>query len=95
MAQPVVGESDALILQRGRHAAAAVVPAHDDVFDVQHIDRKLHHRQAVQVGVHDDVRDVAVDEQLARQQADDLVRGHAAVGAADPQVSRALLLRQS
>ena len=61
---------------------------------LQHVDRVLQHRQAVEVGVHDDVGDVAVDEQLAGQQADDLVGRHAAVGAADPQVLRRLLRRQ-
>ena len=55
---------------------------------------ELHHRQAVQVAVHDHVGDVAMDEQFARQQADDLVRRHAAVGAADPQVLGPLLPRQ-
>ena len=68
--------------------------AHDDVFDVEHIDGELHHRKAVQIGMHDDVRNVAMDEQLARQQADDVVSGHAAVRAPDPQVARPLLLRQ-
>jgi hypothetical protein len=41
----------------------------------------------------DDVGDVAMDEQLARIEVDELVRGNAAVGAADPQVLRRLLLR--
>ncbi len=36
--------------------------------------------------MHDDVRDVAVDEHLAWREPDDLVRRHAAVGAADPEV---------
>ena len=39
--------------------------------------------------MHHQVGDVAVDEQLARRQAHDLVRRHAAVGAADPQVGPA------
>ena len=42
----------------------------------------------------DYVGDVAMDEELARAQADDLVRRHAAVGAADPQVRRRLLRGQ-
>ena len=75
------------------HAAAAVVADHDDVLDLQHVGRELDHRQAVQVRVHDDVGDVAVHEQLARHQADDLVGRHPAVGAADPQVLRRLLLQ--
>ena len=42
----------------------------------------------------DDVRHVAVHEQFAGQQADDLVGRDAAVGAADPQITRRLLTRQ-
>jgi hypothetical protein len=44
--------------------------------------------------VHHDVGDVAVDEQLARQQAGDFVGGHSAVGAADPEIVRRLLPQQ-
>ena len=43
----------------------------------------------------DDVGDVAMDEQLARVEIDQLVGGNAAVGAADPQVLRPLLLEQA
>ena len=77
--------------ERGAHAAAAVVSDDDDVLDLEHVDGELHHRQAIEVGMHDDVGDVAVDEHLARRQADDLVGRHAAVGAADPEVFRRLL----
>ena len=94
VAQPVVGEADALILQRRRNSAASVVAAHDDVFDVEHIDGELHHRKTVQIGVHDYVGNVAMDEELAWQQADDVVGRYAAVRASDPQVARPLLLRQ-
>ncbi len=41
--------------------------------------------------MHDDVGHVAVHEDLAGQQADDLVGRHAAVGTADPEVFGALL----
>jgi hypothetical protein len=58
------------------------------------IDGELDHRQAVEIGMHDDVGDVAMHEQLARQQADDLVRRHARIRAADPQVLRRLQARQ-
>ena len=43
----------------------------------------------------DDVGDVAMHEQLARQETDDLVRRHAAVGAADPEILRRLLLGEA
>ena len=66
--------------------------ADDHVLHAEDVDRVLEHREAVEVGVHDDVRDVAVHEHLARREADDLVRRHAAVGAADPEVLGRLLL---
>ena len=94
VAQPVVREADALVLQRGRDAAAAVVAADDDVLDLQHVHRELHHRQAVEVAVRDDVGKVAMDEELAGEEPHDLVRGHAAVGAADPEIPRLLLPRE-
>ena len=67
---------------------------HQDMFDLQHIDRILQNSQAVEICVHDHIRHVAVDEDLTRHQAHYLVGGHAAIGAANPQVLRALLLRQ-
>jgi hypothetical protein len=92
VAQPVVDQTELLPAQRREHAAAAVVAADDDMLDVQHIHGELDHRQAVEIGVHDDVRHVAVHEQVAGHQPDDFVRGHAAVGAADPEIRRRLLL---
>ena len=94
VAQPVVDQAERRSQIRRPHAAAAVVAADDDVLDLQHVDGVLQHREAVEVGVDDDVGDVAVDEQLAGQQADDLVGRHAAVRAADPQVLRRLLRRE-
>jgi hypothetical protein len=44
--------------------------------------------------VNHDVGDVAMNEELARHQSHDLVRGNATVGTSDPQVLRRLLLRQ-
>src|SRR6185436_14902862 len=75
-------------------AATPVMATDDDVLDLQNVHGVLEHRQAVEVGVDDEVGDVAVDEQLARQEAHDFIRRNAAVGAADPEVSRGLLLRQ-
>ena len=91
MPQPVVRQPDALVLQRRRDAAAAIVAADDDVLDLQHIDRELHDRKAIEVRMDDDIGDVAVNEELARQQADDLVGRNAAVGAADPEIAGVLL----
>jgi len=94
VAQPVVGEAKFEILHRGLHAAAAVVPANDYVTDPQQIYRELKHRKAIEVSVDNYVRNVAVDEQLPRREADELSCGHTTVRTTDPQVARSLLLSQ-
>ena len=60
------------------------------MLDLEDVDGVLQDREAVEVGVDDDVADVAVHEDLTGLQADDLVRRHAAVGAADPEPLRSL-----
>ena len=95
VADPVVGQSDALAAERRLDAGAAIVAHHHDVLDLQVLDGELNGRERVEVGVHHDVGDVAVHEHLARFQASDLVGGHAAVGAANPHVARRLLLYQA
>ena len=77
-----------------RDAAAAVVAHHHDVLDLDHVDGELQHGEVVGVLRRGQVGDVAVDEQLARIEVDDLVGRHPAVGAADPQVFRRLLALQ-
>ena len=59
---------------------------------MEHVDGELQRRQAIEIGVHDDVGDIAMDEDLAGREVDDLVRRHAAVRAADPEIARRLLL---
>jgi hypothetical protein len=56
------------------------------------IDGKLDYREAVEVGVHNEIRDVAMDKKFARQQADNLIGGHPAVGATDPEIAGRLLM---
>jgi hypothetical protein len=90
--QPVVDQPVLRALERRQHAAAAVVAADDDVPHLQHVDGVLQDGQAVEVGVHHDVGDVAMHEHLPGQPAHDLVRRHAAVGAADPEEFRGLLV---
>ena len=92
--QPVVDEPELALFPRSLHATAAIVAAHDDVLDPQHVDGVLQHRQAAEVVVQHEIGDVAVHEQLARREADDLVGRHAAVGATDPQEPRRLLRRE-
>ena len=60
--QPVVDQAERLALVRRVHAAAAVVPDDEHVLDLEHVDRELQYRQAIEIGMHDDIRDVAMDE---------------------------------
>ena len=91
MANPVIDDAALARCERGVDAAAAVVPAHDDVTDLEHIHCEIKHGKAIEIAVHDKVGDIAVDEHFTRRQVDDLVGGHAAVGATNPEITRALL----
>ena len=82
--QPVVDQTEFLFTVRRSHAAAAIVPADDDVAHAQYFHRVLDDRQAIQVAVHHDVGDVAMHEDLTGHQSQDLIRRHATVRAADP-----------
>ena len=93
--QPVVGKADAPVHERRADPRAAVVADDHDVLDPEQIDGELNDGKAVQVGMYDDVRDVAVDEHFAGRQADDLVRGDARIGAADPEILGRLLVREA
>ena len=95
MPQPVVDQAMFAVLQRRLHPTAAVVTTDDDVLDAQDIDGELQHREAVEVGMDDDIGDIAMDEDFARRQVDDLVGRDATVGTADPEVVRRLLPREA
>src|SRR5437867_3096460 len=94
MPKPVVAQPDSFAPQRGPHAAAAVVSAHYDVAHLEDVDGELHHGQTVEVRMHDEVGDIAVDEQLPRQQPDDFIGGNSAVRASNPKITGRLLLRE-
>src|ERR1051325_917093 len=94
VAQPVVDQPEVQIIHRGFDTAPPMMPANDDVFDLEHVNRILHHRKTVKVSMDHDVRDVAVYKHLARHHADELCRRHAAVGTSDPEIAWRLLLRQ-
>ena len=87
----MVHQTAPLAVDRRADAAAAVVAHHHDVLHLQHVDGELEHGQIVGVLGRGEIGDVAVHEQLARIEVHDLVGGHAAVGAADPQILRRLL----
>ena len=89
--QPVIDQAAALAVDRRADAAAAVVADDQDVLHLQHVDGELQDGEVVGVLRRREIGDVAVDEELAGIEVDDLVGGHPAVGAADPEIFRRLL----
>lgn len=94
MSQPVVDQSQAVVTESRQHATTAIVSTDDDVSNPQGIDSKLESRQAIEIGVYHKVGDVSMNEHLARQQADNLIRRNATIGTANPQILRGLLARE-
>ena len=82
--QPV-GDQTGTFVQQGRtDTATAIMADHHDVLDLQHLDRKLQHRQAVEIGVHHHVGNVPVHKQFPWHQINNLVRRYSAVRTANP-----------
>ena len=90
--EPVVDHAVAEVLPRRLDAAAAIVAADDDVADLEHVHGVLQHGEHVEVGLGDHVGDVPVHEDLAGRESGDLVGGHPAVRATDPEVVGTLLV---
>src|SRR5215475_8803693 len=90
--QPVVQQAEVTLLERGLDAAATIVATDNDVADTQPLDRILQSRQTIEVDHLHLVGDAAVVEDLARHDADAFVARHTAVGAADPQHARRMVL---
>ena len=79
VAQPVVDQPKVVILAGRLHTAAAVMTAHDYVFDVKNFNRELDDAKAIEIAMHNDIRDVSMNEDFAWLKADDLVCGHATI----------------
>ena len=90
--EPVVDDAVAEVFEGGDHATAAVVAADDHMADLEDIDRVLQDSEQVEIGFGDDIGNIAVDEYFAGCEAGDLVGGHAAIGATDPEVLGGLLV---
>src|SRR5690554_4870838 len=95
MPKPVTNETKALIAQSSLDAAAAIMANHKHMLDLQHLYGELQNRQAVKICVNDDVSNIPVHKKLARRHIYNLVGRHSAISAANPQVFRCLLIRQT
>lgn len=90
--EPVVDDAVAEVFERGDHSAAAVVAADDHMADLEDINCVLQDSEQIEIGFGDDIGDIAVDENFAGCEAGNLVGGHSAVGATDPEVLGSLLI---
>ena len=86
VAQPVVDQAEFLIEQCRAHAAAAVMPDNHNVLYLQDAHSVLDDGQAVEIRVVDDIGHVSMNEDLARSQAENLVRRNTAVRTTDPEI---------
>jgi hypothetical protein len=81
MSQPVFQWQPRPFSKRGKHSAATVMAAHDDVLHLKCLNRILQHGMKVGVEGRRQIGDVTVHKDLAGPQADDLIGRDAAVGA--------------
>ncbi len=85
MPQPIVNQTKARIFKRGFHAAAVVMSANDNMFNLKNINGKLNYRKTIHIGMNNKIGDVSVNEHFARQKSDAVGRRDAAVGTANPE----------
>ena len=87
----MIHEAAPLAVYRCAHAATPIMPYHNDVLHLQHIDCELEHRQVVGILRRCEVGNVSVNEDLPGVNVHDLSGRHAAIGASNPKVPRRLL----
>src|SRR4051812_1625954 len=89
--QPMVNETTTFTIDGGADAAAAIMSDYHNMLHVEHVDGKLEHRQIIGILRRSEIGDIAVYEQLTGVEANNRIRRHAAIGAADPEIPRRLL----
>jgi hypothetical protein len=94
MAQPIVDQTMPPVFDRSLNSAASVVTTNDYVLDHEFFDGVLEHGKTVYVAVDNQVCNIAMHEELAREQTYYLVCGDTAIGTADPKVFGRLLTGQ-
>lgn len=82
--QPMIDQATPLAVHGRPHAAAPIVPHHQNVFYFEHIDGELQNREVICILGRRQISDIAVDKELAGIKADDFIGRHPAVGTANP-----------
>jgi hypothetical protein len=87
----MVNETTTSSVNGGADPAAAIMSNHHDMLHFEYVDRKLEHRQIVGILRRSEIGHIPVYEQLAGVEANNRIRRHSAIGAADPEIRRRLL----
>tara|TARA_R110001592_G_scaffold155960_1_gene386088 strand:+ start:75 stop:611 length:537 start_codon:yes stop_codon:yes gene_type:complete len=95
MPQPVTDQAKSLIAQSSSDAATAIMTNHKNMLDLQHLYGELQNGQAVEIRVYHYVGYIPVHKKLAGRHINNLVGWHSAIGTANPQIFRRLLIRQA
>ena len=90
--QPMVNETTTSAVDGGADAAAAIMSDHHNMLHFEYVDGKLEHRQIVGILRRGEIGHIAVYEQLAGVEANNRSGRHTAIGAADPEIARRLLV---
>ena len=90
--KPVIEHRAAFLDHRAVDAATTIMPADNHMTHLEVLDREFQHGEDVEIARMDDIRDVPMHEARAGIEAEHVIRGHAAVGTADPEEFRRLLL---
>src|SRR6202022_1781792 len=89
--KPMVNETTTSAVDGGADAAAAIMSDHHNMLHFEHVHGELEHRQIVGILRRSEIGHTAVYEQLAGVEANNRIRRHATIGAADPEILRCLL----
>ena len=84
VSQPIVDQSEMVIVCGCFDATTAIVSAYDDVLYLEHLDSELDDTQAIEIAMYYNIGDVAMNEDFSRVKTHDLICRDATVRATDP-----------
>jgi hypothetical protein len=89
--QPYVAQANAAIIESRFNSSASQMAANNDVLHLQYVHCVLDDRKTIRIVKNDNIRNITMNEQFARQQSDNFVRGNPAVCTTDPEIFWRLL----
>src|SRR5688572_14860337 len=91
MTQPIVDEAELNIAHRSAYPTTTIMPTDNNVLHIEDFYRVLDDGKTVQIAVNDHIGDIAMNENFTRSKANNLIRRHTAVRAANPEIFGILL----